>query len=95
MNESEETEEKKLSPSILTCCKDSRPCPTVSQYQLDAPVTQDTLHLCLIQPPPHRSTSDEYTQHVFEEKRKISMHFGGKRVFGKPTLMSTHNIPFL
>ena len=26
----------------LTCYKDSRPCPTVSQYQLDAPVTQDT-----------------------------------------------------
>ena len=23
----------------LTCYKDSRPCPTVSQYQLDAPVT--------------------------------------------------------
>ena len=23
-------------PSILTCYKDSRPCPTVSQYQLDA-----------------------------------------------------------
>ena len=26
-------------PSTLTCYKDSRPCPTVSQYQLDAPVT--------------------------------------------------------
>ena len=24
--------------STLTCYKDSRPCPTVSQYQLDAPV---------------------------------------------------------
>ena len=41
MNESEETEEIKHSPSTLNCCKDSRPCPTVSQYQLDAPVTQD------------------------------------------------------
>ena len=30
MNEREETEE------IITCCKDSRPCPTVSQSQLDA-----------------------------------------------------------
>ena len=30
----EETEE--ISPSTLTCYKDSRPCPTVSQYQLDA-----------------------------------------------------------
>ena len=34
-NESEETEEIK---STLTHYKDSRPCPTVSQYQLDAPV---------------------------------------------------------
>ena len=25
-----------ISPSTLTCCKDNRPCPTVSQYQLDA-----------------------------------------------------------
>ena len=25
--------------STLTCYKDSKPCPTVSQYQLDAPVT--------------------------------------------------------
>ena len=37
-NESEETEIK-TSPSTLTCYKDSRSCPTVSQYQLDAPVT--------------------------------------------------------
>ena len=36
---SEETEEIKHFPSTLTCYKDSRPCPTVSQYQLDAPVT--------------------------------------------------------
>ena len=36
--ESEETEEIKNSPSTLTHYKDSRPCPTVSQYQLDAPV---------------------------------------------------------
>ena len=28
MNESEETEEIKTFPSTLTCCKDSRPCPT-------------------------------------------------------------------
>ena len=40
MNDSEETEEIKTSPSTLTCCMDSRSCPTVSQYQ--APVTQDT-----------------------------------------------------
>ena len=39
MNESEEIEEITNYPSNLTCCKDSRPCPTGSQYQLDAPVT--------------------------------------------------------
>ena len=39
MNESERTEEIKTFPLYLTCCKDSRPCLTVSQYQLDAPVT--------------------------------------------------------
>ena len=39
MNESEETEEIKTFSSTLTCYKDSRPCPTVSQYQLEAPVT--------------------------------------------------------
>ena len=39
MNDSEETLGIKNSPSTLTCCKDSRSCPTVSQYQLDALVT--------------------------------------------------------
>ena len=38
-NESEETEEIKTFPPTLTCYKDSKPCPTVSQYQLYAPVT--------------------------------------------------------
>ena len=38
-NEREETEEIKTFPSTLTCYKDSMPCPTVSLYQLDAPVT--------------------------------------------------------
>ena len=37
-NESEETEETETSPSSLTSYKDSRPCRTVSQYQLAAPV---------------------------------------------------------
>ena len=37
-NEREETEEIKAFPSTLTCYKDSKPCPAVSQYQLDAPV---------------------------------------------------------
>ena len=39
MNESEETEEVKTFPSTPSCCNGSRPCPTVSQYQLDATVT--------------------------------------------------------
>ena len=39
MNEREEPEEIKTFPSTLTCYKDSKPRPTVSQYQLDAPVT--------------------------------------------------------
>ena len=38
-NEREEAEEIKTFPSTLTCYKDSKPCPTVSRYQLDAPVT--------------------------------------------------------
>ena len=42
VNESEDTDEIKHSPSTHTCCKDSRPCPTVSQYKLDTLVTQDT-----------------------------------------------------
>ena len=41
----------KHSPSTLTCYKNSRPCPTVSQYQLDALVTQDTRFLCHTQSP--------------------------------------------
>ena len=52
LNESEEKEEVKTFPSTPTCCNGSRLCPTVSQYQLDALVTQDTRHLCLTQPPP-------------------------------------------
>ena len=51
-NESEETEEIKTFPSTLTHYKDSRPCPTVSQYQLDAPVMKDTQHLPTTRPPP-------------------------------------------
>ena len=38
-NDSEETEETKHFLSTLTCYKDSRHCPSVSQYQLDALVT--------------------------------------------------------
>ena len=48
---------KKHSPSALTCCKDSRPCPTVSQSQLDAPVTQDTRYFASRNPHPLQSIS--------------------------------------
>ena len=37
-NESEETEEIRTSLSTLTRYKDSTLCPTVNQYQLEAPV---------------------------------------------------------
>ena len=37
--------------NTLTCCKESRPCPTVSQYQLDTPVTWNTRHLRTTGPP--------------------------------------------
>ena len=37
-NESEEMEEIKTFPSTFTSYKNSNPCPTVSQAQLDAPV---------------------------------------------------------
>ena len=52
-NESEETEEIKTFPNTLTCYKDSRPCPTISQNHLDAPVTYDTRHLHHTRPPPN------------------------------------------
>ena len=42
MNDSEDTEENKHSLSTQTCCKDNRPCPTASQYQLEALVMQDS-----------------------------------------------------
>ena len=51
MKENEGTEEIITFSPTLTCWKDSSPCPTVSQYQLDAPVTKATGHLCLTQPP--------------------------------------------
>ena len=37
-NEREEIKEIKTFPPTLTCYKDSKPCPTVSQSLLDAPV---------------------------------------------------------
>ena len=52
MNESEETEEIKTFPPLPIPAAKVAGRPTVSQYQLDAPVTQDTRHFCLTQPPP-------------------------------------------
>ena len=45
LKESEGTEEITTIPSTLTCCKDSRPCLTVSQYHLGTPVTKTTEQL--------------------------------------------------
>ena len=42
MNGSEETEENSTLPLYPYLLQDSRPCPTESQYQLDAPVMQRT-----------------------------------------------------
>ena len=62
-NESEETEEIKTFPSTLTHYKDSRPCPTVSQYQLDAPVMKGPVlipdFLCDL----HRTSTPSVLQH--------------------------------
>ena len=52
MNERKETEGIKTFTSTLTCYKDSKPCSTEIQYQLDAPVTKDTLHLRHTRPSP-------------------------------------------
>ena len=41
-NERGEKEEIKIVSLYPYLPQDSRPCPTVSQYQLDAPVTQNT-----------------------------------------------------
>ena len=64
---------KNIPPSTFTYYKDSRPCPNVSQYQLDAPVTQDTWHLCTTQPPPPRE----------REKRARRDSRGDERETGK------------
>ena len=63
MSESEETEEIKTFPSTLTCCKDSRPCPAVSQSQLYTLVTQDIQHVYLTKPPK-----------LFPPKRSVCLH---------------------
>ena len=52
MNESEETVEVKPFPLYPHLLNGSRPWPTANQYQLDAPVTQDTRHFCLALPTP-------------------------------------------
>ena len=51
MKESEGTEEITTSPLYPYLLQGQRPCPTVSQYQLDAPVTKATGQLHLTQPP--------------------------------------------
>ena len=47
-------------PSTLTCCR-----PTVSQYQLDAPVTKATEHLRFTQPPPESTGMSRFHVHGY------------------------------
>ena len=65
MNGSEGTEELKHSHSTLTCFKDSRPCPNVSQYQLDPAMTQDTRHLCHTRPLTDKMLFFDQIQRIF------------------------------
>ena len=56
MNECDETEEIKTFPHYRYLLQEQQALPlTVSQYQVDALVTQDTRHFCLPQPPPKKS----------------------------------------
>ena len=51
MKESEETEEIETFPLYPYLLQGQQALPNCSQYQLDAPVTQDTWCHCLTQPP--------------------------------------------
>ena len=76
-----DTEEIKRSPSTHTCCKDSRPCPTVSQYQLDTLMTQDTWHLCH---PDHPRTREQYrlnNMHICAGRTMMIMTVWGLHLF--------------
>ena len=85
-NESEETEEIKTFPSTLTHYKDSRSCPTVSQYQLDAPVMKDTQHLCTTRPPP----IDKESRSIYHLGQFYShYHFNGS--VGKENKISNYH----
>ena len=59
------------SPSTLTCYKDSRPCPTVNQYQLDALVTLDTQHLRHTQPALFSNDTSTLAGHDFRTAFEI------------------------
>ena len=82
MKESEGTEEL-TTPSTLTCCKDSRPCPTVSQYQLGALVTKATGHFFLTQPP-QRICVHESKQEV---KKVVSLAKYSKKQLSKISIL--------
>ena len=75
-----------LPPPTLTCCKDSRPCPTVSQYQLDALVTLYTQHLRTTRPP---SQGDSSYGHLLPLLRGMDMLYKGTT-----TLIGTKCFPF-
>ena len=54
--------------------KDSRPCLTVSQYQLDALVMQDTQHLCLTQPPPQGNSMHTHNICFYKDESMSHKH---------------------
>ena len=64
--------------STFTCYKDSRLCPTVSKYQLDAPVTSDTRYLRHTRPPPWGNSNEYASLTLFmiklEKLPKISLN---------------------
>ena len=64
MKESDGTEEMTSFPLYPYLLQGQQALPTVSQYQLDAPVTKATGHLCLTQPPPKVNKSSVIHTHI-------------------------------
>ena len=84
-NESEETEGIKHSPSTLTCYKDSRPCPTVSQYQLEPGDIRYTT------PSPHPTTPTHTILTIAPDKVFFSNEkYWYFSYFSMTTLLGTH-----
>ena len=75
------------------------PCPSLSQYQLDARVTQATWHLCFTQPPQlnkvqqHQIMGIEYTWYLFAIfKKRMGVDGGGGNLWF-PVCFPAHQSP--